>query len=377
MKATGFEIRVIEVPMRISVEHALAERRTARNVLVAAIDESGRVGWGESCPRPYVTGETVESARDCLRDDILPRLVGMECDSMNSLAATALGVLDRLPRDRQAAFCAAELALLDLGGLVFGSCAGDLVGPVVREKVHYTGVIAATSVPGVQKYATMLKQFGVAQAKIKTGADLNDNIALLTAVRDILGDSVELRIDANCAWDVDEAMRQLRLMESFHLAGVEQPLAADDLAGMQELTAAGILPVVADESLASVDDARRLVEMKACDIFNIRVSKMGGLLNAARIHGIARQAGLECQLGAQVGETGILSAAGRHYATRSDAVRWYEGSYDSVLLETAVTEPDITVGPGGEAHAITRLGLGVIPIAERLNERTLETITIN
>ncbi|MGI9249101.1 MAG: mandelate racemase/muconate lactonizing enzyme family protein [Woeseiaceae bacterium] len=376
MKVTRFEIRLIEIPMRIAVEHALAERTSARNVLVAGFDETGLVGWGESCPRPYVTGETVDSARDCLRDDILPRLVGVECDNLETAGNVALSVLDTLPRDRQAAFCAAELALLDLAGHAFDVSAGDVVGPVVRECVQYTGVIAANGVPGVKKYATMLKQYGVVQAKVKTGADLDTNLELLTAARDVLGESVELRIDTNCAWDVKEAIRQLKIMEPFNLAAVEQPLAADDLAGMQELTAARIVPVVADESLASVYDARRLVELSACNIFNIRVSKVGGLLNATRIHRIARDAGLECQLGAQVGESGILSAAGRHYATRSDDVRWYEGSYDSILLEKAITHPDITVGQGGVATAIMEPGLGVSPIADRLDECTLEKIVV-
>ena len=376
MKVTRFEVRIIEIPMRIAVEHALAKRKVARNVLVAAFDESGLVGWGESCPRPYVTGETVDGARDCLRDDILPRVVGIECDNMETLGDTLLSVLDTLRRDQQAAFCAAELALLDLAGQRFDVSAGEIVGAVTREQVQYTGVIAANSVPGVMKYATMLKQYGVAHAKIKTGADLDTNLALLSAAREVLGDSVELRIDANCAWDATEAIRQLKIMEPFSLAGVEQPMAADDLAGMQEVTAAGIVPIVADESVASIDDARRLVDMAACNIFNIRVSKMGGLSNAARIHRIAREGGLECQLGAQVGESGILSAAGRHYATRSDEVRWYEGSYDSVLLETAVTEPDITVGPGGRAGAISGPGLGVSPIADRLDGCTVEKIVL-
>lgn len=376
MKLARFEIRVIEIPMRIAVEHALAERSVARNVLVAAYDEGGLAGWGESCPRPYVTGETVEGARDCLRDDILPRLLGMEFESLDAVSAGALAVLDTLRRDQQAAFCAAELALLDLAGRRFDVSAGEVVGAVTREQVQYTGVIAANSIPGVTKYATMLKQYGVAHAKVKTGADLDTNLSLLSAAREVLGDSVELRIDANCAWDAKEAIRQLEIMEPFRLAGVEQPLPADDLVGMKEVTAAGIVPIVADESVASVDDARRLVDMAACNIFNIRVSKMGGLSNAARIHRIAREGGLECQLGAQVGESGILSAAGRHYATRSDAVHWYEGSYDSVLLETAVTEPDITVGPGGRAGAISGPGLGVSPIAERLDRCTVEKIVI-
>jgi muconate cycloisomerase len=134
--------------------------------------------------------------------------------------------------------------------------------------------------------------------------------------------------------------------------------------------------VVADESLASLEDAQRLVDQRACDMFNVRVSKVGGLLNAGRIHRCAQAAGLQCQLGAQVGETGILSAAGRHYGTRSEGVRWFEGSYDSILLQTSITEPDITIGLGGRATAITGPGLGVTPVAEHLEACTVQKISV-
>ena len=113
---------------------------------------------------------------------------------------------------------------------------------------------------------------------------------------------------------------------------------------------------------------RQLISRQACDIFNVRISKCGGLINAARIDRLAREAGLKCQLGAQVGEAGILSAAGRHYATRSAGVRWCEGSYGQLLLEEDLTDPDITVGPGGVAPALDSAGMGVIPVAERLQK---------
>ncbi len=376
MRLTGFDILIVEIPMKVSVEHALAERQMARNVLVAAHDGDGRTGWGESCPRPYVTGETVDGARDELRERILPRLVGRECADLDELASIALGVLDGLARDQQAAFCAAELALLDLAGHAFEISAGKVLGPVCRETVHYTGVIAANTADGVRTYAEALKRFGAREAKVKVGADLDTNLRFLDITREVLGDDVELRIDANCAWNASEAIRQLEAMAAYRLAGVEQPLPGADIPGMREVTAAGITPVVADESLASLEDAHRLVDQRACDMFNVRVSKVGGLLNAGRIHRCAQAAGLQCQLGAQVGETGLLSAAGRHYGTRSEGVRWFEGSYDSILLETAITEPDITIGPGGRATAITGPGLGVTPVLERLAACTVQKISV-
>lgn len=376
MRVTGFDILIVEIPMKVSVEHALAERQVARNVLVAAHDGDGHTGWGESCPRPYVTGETVDGARDELRERILPQLVGRECADLDELASIALGVLDGLARDQQAAFCAAELALLDLAGRVFEASAGEVLGPVRRETVNYTGVIAANSSGGVRKYAEMLKRFGAREVKLKVGADLDTNLQFLDITREVLGDDVELRIDANCAWNASEAIRQLEAMAAYRLTGVEQPLPGADIPGMCEVTAAGITPVVADESLASLEDAERLVDQRACDMFNVRVSKVGGLLNAGRIHRCAQDAGLQCQLGAQVGETGILSAAGRHYGTRSEGVRWFEGSYDSLLLETSITEPDITIGPGGRATAITGPGLGVTPVPRHLEACTVQKISV-
>ena len=377
MRLKDFQIRIVEIPMKMSVEHTLAERRIARNVVVGVGDGEGRMGWGECCPREYVTGETVESAIEDLQTKILPTLVGCEFKSIEEVGALAIAKLDQFGRNQQAAFCAAELAMLDLVGKAFGQSAGEILGPISRDTVTYTGVIAANSEKGVETYAAILRKFGASIAKVKVGANLSTNLRFLAIAREILGDDVELRIDANAAWSAATAIEQLRAMTPFNLAGVEQPVPGDDIAGMQDVTAAGIVPVIADESLASLADAHMLVEQNACNIFNIRISKVGGLANAGRLHKLATEAGLECQLGAQVGETGLLSAAGRQYATRSADVRWFEGSYDSLLLEDCITAPDITVGPGGIAGALNAPGLGVCPELSRLEAHTTKLIKIN
>jgi L-Ala-D/L-Glu epimerase len=366
MKITGFDIITVDIPMRQAVRHALAERSVARNILVAAHDDAGNTGWGECCPRPYVTGETIDSVKQDLGTSILPQLLGSELESFAQARALLEPLLDTMARNQQAAFCAAELAVLDLAGKHFGSSAGMVLGPLQAAQVRYSGVIATDNIEAVKQNAAFMAKFGVGDVKVKVGASLESNLEILTSARAILGDKVTLRIDANCAWSAQETLRQLEAMQGFSLTGVEQPVPGEDITGMQTVTAAKLVPVVADESLCSLEDARTMIREQACDVFKVRISKCGGLINAGRIDRLAREAGLACQLGAQVGEAGILSAAGRHYATRSAGVRWCEGSYGQLLLEEDITEPDVTVGPGGMAPAIDDAGIGVIPVAERL-----------
>jgi muconate cycloisomerase len=224
--------------------------------------------------------------------------------------------------------------------------------------------------------ARFMREFEVEAVKVKVGTSLEANRELLGIARRILGEGVSLRIDANCAWSSDEAIRQLEALAEFDLHGVEQPLPAKDLAGMAEVTAAGLVPVVADESLCSLADAEALIRARGCDVFNIRIAKCGGIINAGRIHRRAQAAGLRCQLGAQVGETGILSAAGRHYATRCAPIVWLEGSYGELLLERDLTEPSVTVGKGGRAAALHTPGLGVAPAPRWLEAYTLEVLPL-
>jgi muconate cycloisomerase len=376
MKITSFDTLIVEIPLRMAVRHTLAERRTARNVLVTAHAQNGRSGWGECCPRPYVTGETVESVCDALKNSILPPLLGMQLDHREGVKDFLYEQMCGTKRDEQAAFCAAELAVLDLWGKIAGRSSGEFIGPVRQPKVRYSGVIATEEPKAVEQICGMMRQFQVAAVKIKTGPDLERNTALLTSARTVLGDEVELRIDANCAWDAGEAIRQLEAMKFFALAGVEQPVPGKDLQGMRQVTAAEIVPVVADESLCSLEDAHALISERACDVFNVRISKCGGLLNAVRIHETAIRAGLQCQLGAQVGETGFLSAAGRHYATRCAPIIWHEGSYGTILLEEDIVDPDITVGPGGLAPALEDPGLGIAPRPRRIEAVTSERFSV-
>lgn len=369
MKITRLEILDVEIPFRFTFRHSLSARSAGHSVVVRAEGEDGTRGYGECVPRSYVTGETPESVRQALDEIHLPAFAGRDFSSFDELVTDLRGRLDQLPRDQHAAFCALELALLDLAGRCFGVAAGSVLGPIVEQEVHYSGVVSADGVEKTGAILAQLSKLGFTAVKLKVGEDLEVDRQVLKNAREILGDECSLRVDANCAWSAEQALEVLEELNAFRLDGVEQPLAKDDLDGLVWLTGRSPVAVILDESLASYEDARRLAERHACHHFNIRISKCGGLINAGRIRDLGREHGIGCQLGAQVGETALLSAAGRQFATRSEGVLFLEGSYGKLLLEQDLGQADLTIGAGGAAPSLDGVGLGV-----EVDEEILATV---
>jgi muconate cycloisomerase len=351
------EVLRIAIPFRFEFGHSLAQRKTGEGVLLTLRDAQGRVGHGECAPRPYVSGETALSVEDCLARGASAWL-GRRIPSFDALVQQLSRQVDGRPRDEHAAACALELALLDLGGKVFGREAGEPLGPVVAPRVRYSGVVSASGRERVLETCAAMRELGVSQAKVKVGRTLEEDLESLAAVREALGEEARLRVDANGAWDAATALERLAAFEPFRLEGLEQPCAADDLEGLSRLTARSAVPVIADESLVSLDDARRLAEARACHVFNVRISKCGGLVEAGRIRDLGRAAGIDSMLGAHVGETAILAAAGRQFAARTPGLRFAEGSYGALLLEADVSDA-LDLQPGGVGPALEGPGLGL------------------
>jgi muconate cycloisomerase len=212
-----------------------------------------------------------------------------------------------------------------------------------------------------------LLQMSFLKLKVGTPADLEN----LRLAREILGWQVDIRVDANCAWSVPEAIRRLREMQPYRISAVEQPVAKDDLEGLRAVGAEAGLPVIADESLCHEGDAQRLIDLKACQIFNIRLSKCGGPGAATRIRRMAAAAGLRCQLGCHVGETSILSAAGRHFAACAPDLAYLEGSFSPFLFAREPVAQSVIFGPGGVAPPLPGPGLGIEVLEAALHDLAL------
>ncbi len=368
------ELLTAELPFRFSFGHTLADRRASTNVYVKLVLEDGTIGFGEGVPRAYVTGETAESAVAMLRDHYIPALLGRELSSPDSVIdmLDEAGTIGPSARNNSGAIgtvarCALELALLDAGGKHFHHSVGTWLGPIRTPLLHYSAVIPFTRPCWLVVVALLIRLAGVRHVKVKVGCDLDADLRALRLLRRVLGPHADLRVDVNCARTAREALTAITAMQRYGISAVEQPVPADDLEGLRQVTAATSEMIIVDESLRTLEEATVLAEERACDAFNVRVSKCGGLINSMRVAHVADQAGLACIVGAQVGESGILSTAGRQLAARIGRLVDVEGSAGRLLLREDLTVENVLPGWQGRARPFSRNGLGV-----RIKESTLK-----
>jgi muconate cycloisomerase len=373
----------VHIPLRKPIKHASHTRSSTDNILIRCVLENRIEGFGEGVPREYVTGETIDSAWDLLQaSDITAQLA--PCSKFAEAAELAGRLrLAPIPGDERscqgnAARCALEIAVLDAYGRCFGEplarvtqlLAPDLFQP--RPWVRYSGAI--TSAHGgfnVRVAALRMWLYRFLQVKIKVGMEGYDDVARLRNVRRRLGRKMDLRVDANEAWSPGEVERRIAELEPFGITAVEQPVRHAHVAALAEVRRRVHTPIMHDESLCSLYDAEQAVARQTCDLFNLRLSKCGGFISSLRLAQFARRHGLGYQLGCQVGETALLSAAGRHFAASVADLRYVEGSYDRHLVREALGTKDITFRWGGWAPALTGPGLGVSVDAEALKRVTI------
>ena len=382
MRLESVTVYALRIPFVESFKISLRSRSESDAVIVRVRDAAGNVGYGEGLPRPYVTGETVGSVVEFLKTQLAPRVLESDLvpgDEVFAFLGSRFPVWSRpvttIPQviAMNAAFCAMELALLDWSLRATGNSLAHYLPPV-RETVIYSGVISADSPERAGEIAKLFSMYGVKELKVKVGTP--EDVARLETVREGAGADAVLRADANGAWSADEAVENLKLLERFDLTSIEQPVAAGDLEGLRRVRLETGIPVMVDESLVTLEQAERLVELSACDLFNIRLSKCGGITGSTAIAALAEKAGIRIQVGAQVGETAILSAAGRHFAAHVSDLASAEGSYGKFLLREDVSEEDITFGYGGVAPRLEGPGLGVTVKPEVVERLAVEVVEL-
>jgi L-Ala-D/L-Glu epimerase len=373
------------VPLRKPIKHASFERGSSDNLVVRVTLGDGTVGHGEGVPRPYVTGETIESTFASLARLDLPRLLGEPADLpdlVRRLETFTLPESEDDPRGMagNAARCALELALLDAYARRDGRSVGDAVRMVASARdllrpeagpVRYSGAITAETSWKEVNSALKMWLYGFAQVKVKVGVPGQDDPARLARLRLIMGRRMDIRIDANEAWAAGEVVDRMASLVAHHPSALEQPVPHAEVDALAELRPRLGVPVMLDESLCGYPDAVHAVEKGTADLLNVRLSKCGGIIPTLKIMELARRSGLGIQLGCHPGESGLLSAAGRHLACQVSGIRYLEGSYDRHVLARNLIAEDITFRYGGRAWPIEGPGLGVTVVPEALDRMTV------
>lgn len=389
MRIVDFTVYHVRIPLKKEIKHASHSRSSTDSLVVRCRLDNGKSGWGEGLPRSYVTGETIEQAWQMLPAIAWRETFGAEFSTLSDVVALLTPfAVSQHPQDERGCFgnslrSAIELSLLDAACRTLNVPLSAITSAVpetvaIRQAVTevYYGAAITSASPWKQRWRALLMRLsGFQQIKVKVGLSGADDVALLHRVRGIVGPDVDLRIDANEAWHCDTLAQQVAPLLPYNITALEQPVPHEEVAGLAAVRPAVGVPVMLDESLCCEFDARRAINEGLCDLFNLRISKCGGFLPTLRLAALAHQAGLGYQLGCQVGETGILSAAGRHFATSVAGIRYLEGSYDRHLVRERLTVEDLTFGLGGRAPEITRPGLGITIDTQALQRVTMQQAT--
>ncbi|MCL2000470.1 MAG: hypothetical protein FWG74_03465 [Planctomycetes bacterium] len=334
--------------LRFVFSHNLAVRDQVETLLLSIKTSNGGIGYGQALPRAYLTGETLDSVLADIRGRWWPELAKLALPA-DADFATVVGALQPVFEQadalrKNASYAAVDIAALDAftTGQGIPAAFPPPADPARRRDLPLVGVIPAGTPGRSAGIAGLLRLLGYRRFKVKIGRNAAMDERRLAAVRKAIGASNWLAVDANAAWEWDEAIERMRRLGRYDVALVEEPLAAASAADFIRLERCSGIPVLADESLCTLADARSLLSRGTPSWWNLRLSKNGGFAGWRNFSRLAAERGITIYGGVLVGETSILAAAARA-AWSSDAAVSGEYGFPRIFLQG---DP-FRGGPGG------------------------------
>ena len=345
MKITGIRLGRISVPLRTPFKTALRSVNSVEDVIVEITTDGGKVGFGEAPPTGAITGDTTLAIIGAIQDHIGKTILGRDVEDLEPL----LQAVQKCIVGNSSAKAAVDMALWDLYGQLYGIPVYKLLG-CGRKQLITDITISVNDPETMAQDAIKALNRGYDCLKMKVGVDPTLDVLRLKAVREAVGQDITIRIDANQAWQPKQAVRILNQMQEqgLDIELVEQPVKAHDLEGLKYVTERSYVPVLADESVFSPENAMTILKMGAADLINIKLMKCGGIYNALKIASAAEVYGVECMIGCML-EAKISVNAAVHLAcakniiTRVDLDGPVLCSEDPILGGAVFNEKRITV----------------------------------
>ncbi len=361
MQIDQVNIYPVLLPFSDEFSHSLRKRKSANNVVVEVVAAQGTIkGYGEGAPRSYVTGESQESVAKSIRlftqQETFPWNLNDVSQIWNFVDSITQG------KDVHSAICALESALLDsLGQSQARYLTEYFPKDFYAGQVFYRATLPLASKQRILQICRLCQKMKINKLRIKVGKDYVQNRSIMEAVRSVFGEDYELRVDINGSWNRELAWKHLQLFQEYKIKIIEQPLMPGDpyLADLAELMQKQGIILMADESACTLNDAEAIVKDGHYQMVNVRLSKCGGFRNSLKIINYLRRKKILFQIGCHLGESGILSAAGRVLCLLCKDAAYHDGSYDEFILKENITVKNVSFGPGGEAGPLQLPGLGI------------------
>ncbi len=366
MRIQRIDLFVVELPLVRVFRTSSSTKRTIRHILVR-VDAGDVTGWGEcaSPADPFYCPETTETCWHILKEFLAPAVLGKSCDSIDELVD-----FYRLVKGNNFAKAGLEMACWDALARAQGRSLAAMLGGT-RDAIA-SGVSLGIE-RDVETLFNLIDQYlaeGYRRIKLKIAPGFD--VDVVRRVRERYPE-VPLQVDANSAYSLAD-LDLLMQLDEFNLLLIEQPLAHDDIIDHSRLQAALRTPVCLDESIHSAEDARKAIEIGACRVINIKVSRVGGLREAKRVHDICQSAGVPVWCGGMhefgIGRAANVAIASLPGFSLPGDVSGSDKYYREDLVEPPIRAIEgLVCVPGG-------IGLGHEPILERIERQTLRTLSL-
>jgi L-alanine-DL-glutamate epimerase-like enolase superfamily enzyme len=351
--------------------------------VLVRIHAEGVVGYGQVRPTApgHFVPDTVHSVIAAIRDIYGPYLIGKDIFDLEQIWTD----FDLILPGNSNARAALDYALHDAMGKAVGLPVYKLLGGLCQPRIPLEWSISLADDVGriVGDARRAVDEFGIRVVCLKCGArgGWREDVRNFTAIREAVGPDVVIGVDPNTGWTVGETIQAMNALAPLDLGYVEQPVHRRDIAGLARIRAASAgVPIMADESLFTLEDAHQLVVAQAVDVLCIKLYKTGGIRTAKRITSVADSANVRVNVGGLAVESQLEAAAGAHFVASTPARQVMPGA--EFIFGLGVSGPDPLVGESdftitdGHAHVPDGPGLGVVMDEEAIAARTLLSETV-
>lgn len=324
---THIEIFKVNLPYKEPFVISLGIIESATNVVIRIRTNNNMTGMGECAPFVTIVGETQDTVYE-LSKQIAKLLIGKNPFAIEE----RIHEINRAVAGNYTMKSAFDMALYDLLAQKANLPLYKLLGGNNNREIYTDMTISIGPPEKVAKDALDFKESGFPAIKVKLGTTTTDDVNRIKAIRKAVGNNYPIRIDANQGWNTITAINTLKALEPYNIEHCEEPVPKWNTKAMAKVRANSPIPIMADESVFDHHDAFKLASMDACDYFNIKFSKSGGIFNALKINAIAEAAGIKCQVGC-MSESRFALTALMHFVLASKNVVHYD--MDSSLMLAA------------------------------------------
>ncbi|MCY7311146.1 MAG: dipeptide epimerase [Chitinophagaceae bacterium] len=345
------ELYKLSIPLIEPFTTSLGTDYSAENVLVKIITAEGIIGFGECSPYMPINGESQDT---CF---IVGQYFAKALKGKDPLQIEeCIKLMDTIIYGNSSIKSAFDIALYDIASQNAGLPLYKFIGGENNKTIITDYTVSIGEPQQMAADAVKIKAAGYPAIKVKLGKNGKTDVLRIKAIREAVGNEIPLRIDANQGWAVDEAIETLQALAVYDIQHCEEPIARWNFMRLPDIKKASPIPIMADESCGDEHDAERLIQLKACDYFNIKLGKSGGIFKALKMARMAEAANIHLQVGAML-ESRLAMTAFAHYALCSPLIVHFD--FDTALM---FKEDPVTGGIVYEKNGVVKVpevvGLG-------------------